>query len=29
MDLTRLMYIDEECENLEVAPDGGSLRNNN
>ena len=29
MDLPRLMYIDQECGNLEVAADGGQLRNNN
>ena len=29
MDLPRLMYIDQECWNLEVAADGGQLRNNN
>ena len=29
MDLPGLMYIDQECGNLEVAADGGQLRNNN
>ena len=29
MDLPRLIYIDQECGNLEVAADGEELRNNN
>ena len=29
MDLPRLIYIKQECGNLEVAADGGELRNNN
>ena len=29
MELPRLIYIKQECGNLEVAADGGELRNNN
>ena len=29
MDLPRLIYIDQECGNLEVAADDEELRNNN
>ena len=29
VDLPRLMFIDEECENLKVVVDGGELTRNN